>query len=188
MEGEVKGDTCEHKRMLNLQAWSTLAHMSEQLCRKVWEAVLRTSEQIPTLFLAAANAIPSYSNRNKCKSGASAEDDERWWPLLVDTRHYCPDLEETFWPLSWFPEDTRSPPATAYEMAPFYIARTMAFQCFGTLAWLVRVKLDAVQFRGMRPMSRIKDLKTICVVSVNELFGIGCNMTEQFLGSPPQRS
>jgi len=107
-------DQCEHSQMLTLQGWWTLARLfSNAMGETLWtaedEAMCRASEF----------AVPYFRDRQRC--GSSKENDQRWWPIIVDALRYCPNLKsKTLQWRDWMSPDSREIPSTLYAMPPVY--------------------------------------------------------------------
>jgi hypothetical protein len=117
MPQELSRPTCEHYQMFTLQGWSVLSRMAQTVNRNLW--IDRRSNGMSPLCRVAKYAIPSFGREKKCeKSEELAENVTRWWPLLQDSTYYCPSLrnQDQYWPIVWFPKDSRHPPGSSYDM------------------------------------------------------------------------
>jgi hypothetical protein len=122
MPHELKRPTCEHYQMFNLQGWSTLARMGSVVGREMWKS-LPDKKGESGLCRAARYAIPYFRKRDKCKETSEAENFERWWPLIVDANHHCPNLRDQGLILQdWFPSDAALPPSNPHDMPIMYHA------------------------------------------------------------------
>jgi hypothetical protein len=120
MPNELRRPTCEHYQLFNLQGWSILGRLGHSVGRNLWHIHMMKNES--ALCRAARYAVPSYRNRTICNVNSPVENVERWWPLLVDARNYCPSLQgnESHWPASWFLLPVSQPPIDPYEMPSMY--------------------------------------------------------------------
>mmetsp|Transcript_18331 Transcript_18331/g.27699 ORF Transcript_18331/g.27699 Transcript_18331/m.27699 type:complete len:627 (+) Transcript_18331:92-1972(+) len=107
-------EECDHSQMLALEGWWTLGRlftnsMGETLWTAEGEAMCRATEF----------AVPYFRDRPKC--GLSTENDQRWWPVIVDAMRYCPNLQSK--PLEWrdwMSPNSREVPSSRYEMPRVY--------------------------------------------------------------------
>ena len=117
MPRELSQPTCEHDQMFTLQGWSVLSRMAQTVNRNLWN--YHMSNGTSPLCRAAKYAIPSFGRKKKCKNSTElAENVTRWWPLLQDSKYYCPNLrdQDKHWPIRWFPKDSQQPPGSSYAM------------------------------------------------------------------------
>ena len=125
MPQELLRPTCEHYQMFTLQGWSVLSRMTQTVNRNRWTLRPINSDisALSPLCRAAKYAIPFYGRENKCKKSKElGENVIRWWPLLQDSKYYCPSLrnQDNHWPISWFPKGVTKPPRSSYEMPYLY--------------------------------------------------------------------
>ncbi|KAI2505539.1 hypothetical protein MHU86_8875 [Fragilaria crotonensis] len=124
MPQELIRPTCEHYQMFTLQGWSVLSRMAETVNRNRWTVRSRNDKaSLSPLCRAAKYAIPFFGRKSRCKkSTETGENMARWWPLLQDTRYYCPFLAsaDLLWPIPWFPSDAPRPPGNSYEMPSLF--------------------------------------------------------------------
>ena len=113
---ELKHNTCEHYQMFTLEGWWTMARIgSNVLGQKLWitnkNALCRASE----------HAIPYLKKRTACPGNVQQENDQRWWPLVVDAVAHCPSLrsKELVWS-DWMTTDSKNLPDNLYEMPRMY--------------------------------------------------------------------
>jgi hypothetical protein len=142
MPQELSRPICEHYQMFTLQGWSILSRMAQTVNRNLW--IYQMSNGTSPLCRAAKYAVPFFGREKKCENSTEVDENvTRWWPLLQDSKYYCPSLrnQDQHWPIAWSPKATQRPPGSSYEMpnlfdphdaiAPFWNLGLV----YGNLTW-----------------------------------------------------
>jgi hypothetical protein len=119
---ELIRPTCEHYQAFTLQGWATMARMSEKIGLDYWSRFRDEATNESILCRAMRYANPYLRKRETCPGNSQSEDMRRWWPLLVDSSHYCPDLvnDGLFNVSDWIPSELVNPSLDRYSMPPMY--------------------------------------------------------------------
>eukprot|EP00547_Thalassionema_nitzschioides_P012752 CAMPEP_0194261950 /NCGR_PEP_ID=MMETSP0158-20130606/46291_1 /TAXON_ID=33649 /ORGANISM="Thalassionema nitzschioides, Strain L26-B" /LENGTH=727 /DNA_ID=CAMNT_0039002091 /DNA_START=2738 /DNA_END=4921 /DNA_ORIENTATION=- len=116
---ELQQNSCEHYQIFTLQGWWTLARMGFNILDKpkLWETHKHA------LCRASAYTIPYFRERSECPGNTDKENDQRWWPLVVEAVSHCPELQnkKLVW-REWMSEESKSIPTKLYNMPRLFNA------------------------------------------------------------------
>ena len=107
---------CEENQLRAMQGWTILARLGQSAGRNMWDAY--SFEGTSTLCHAAQYNIPMLRDRPQCSDNDQHNDGinyQRWWAVLAEARHYCPNLQPHH-PSQWLDPSIRVAPQSAYDM------------------------------------------------------------------------